>query len=146
MVLDVPAYCRFRDMSNRPNVVAATPQGRQLRAQMSKFLPQDTRGIALKLGRQLCRSHARVALDTHVYVIRHDFQGMQRTMQFVSLERKQDFQALSHRPQQYRLAILRAKDEVIFERKDGVSVTCIPVMFHGQSITYCSTKFNYLTQ
>jgi hypothetical protein len=42
---------------------------------VSKLLTQETRGVTLELGCQLRRGHARIALDKHVHVIRHDFQG-----------------------------------------------------------------------
>ena len=81
-----------------------------------------------------------------MYVVRHDFQGMQGHMQFISFGRQQHFQPCCHRTDQDRLAILRAEDEVIFEREDGASVACIPVMFHITSIAQCSMNNNYLTQ
>ncbi len=67
-------------------------------------------------------------------MIWHHFQGMQRDMQLGSLGSQQRFQAFRDRSQQYRLAILRAEDKVIFERKDGASIACIPLMFHTKSI------------
>ena len=81
-----------------------------------------------------------------MYVIWHDFQGMQRDMQLVSLQSQQGFQAFCHRPLQNRLAILRAEDKVVFERKNRASVACIPVLFHTQSIARCSMNNNYLTR
>ena len=112
---------------------------------MSKFLAQDTRGVAFELGGQLGRCHTRITLHKHMYVIRHHFQGMQRDMQFGSLRSKQGFQAFRHRAKQHRLTIFRAENEVIFERKDRASVACIPVMFHAQNIVRCLVNNNYLT-
>ena len=56
------------------------------------------------------------------------------------------FQALGNTINQDCLAILRAENEVIFERKDSASIACIPLMFHAKSIAVCSMNNNYLTE
>src|SRR5262249_8392153 len=146
LVLDVTAHGCFRHVADRSDVVAATPQGRQLRAQMPKLLPQDSGRVALKLGSQLRRSHPRITLDKQMHVVRHHFQRMQRRLEFLSFYSQQGFEALCHRADQHRLAILGAKNEAIFERKYCVSITCIPVMFHTQSIVRCLMSINNLTR
>jgi hypothetical protein len=108
-------------------------------------LAQHARGGALELCRQRRRSHPRITLDKHMYVVRHDFQGMQRDMPFISFDSQQHFQPFCHRSHQERLAILGTENEVIFERKDCASLACIPLMFPTKSRAVCSMKNTYLT-
>src|SRR5262249_54657070 len=145
LVFDVAAHRGFRDVANRADIVAATPQRRQLRAQMPEFLPQDTRGVAFELCRKLRRSHAGIALNTQVDVIRHHVQCVQRGFQLLSFRGQQRLQAFGDRPLQYRLAVLGAENEVILERKDRASVACIPALFHARSIALCLMNSNHLT-
>jgi hypothetical protein len=71
---------------------------------------------------------------------------MQRDFQLLCFRCQQHFQAFCYRTNKHRLAILRAENEVIFQRKYCASVACLPVMFHAQSIAVCSMNNNYLTQ
>ena len=112
---------------------------------MPKLVPQYTRGGALELSSQLRRSHARIALDNHVHVIGHHVQGMQGHLKFVGFRSQQRFQAFCHSPLHNRLTVLRAENEVIFERKDRASIACIPLMFPTKSRAVCSMKNTYLT-
>ena len=79
-------------------------------------------------------------------MIGHDFQRMQRGLEFSGFAVQQDFQAFVNRSHQDRFAVLRAEDEVILEGEDRASVACIPVMFHTTSIAHRLINYNYLTQ
>ena len=135
---------RFRHVPDTPDVIRTTPQRRQLRAQMPQLWPQHPRRVALQVGRHLGRSHARVALDTQVDVIRPDLHGMPRERPLSRLGRHQGLQPRLARPRQDLLAVLGTEHEGICERKDGASVTCRPMVFQAKSRACCSMRFHYL--
>ena len=80
---DIASHGCFRHTPYTRYEIAPTPQRRQLRAQKAKLLPQDARGIALELCRNLGRRQSRIALDKEMHMVRHHFHGMQRQPQLL---------------------------------------------------------------
>ena len=71
---DVVADGLVAHVSDRPGVVAATPQGRQTAAQRRKLLPQVVRRAPLDAVDNLGDAQDRISLKKQVHVVRHNFE------------------------------------------------------------------------
>ena len=142
LVLNIAAYRCLRHTTYRTNEIASTPQRRQLRAQMPKLLPQETRRVALQLRSNFGRSYIRSTLHKQMHMIGHDFHGVQRQSQLLGFHHQEFLQSDFHRTAQDRFTVFWAKHKVILQREDSPSIVRIALMFHTLSISNVLDNIN----
>ncbi len=92
LLFDVPLYGFLGDLADCANVVTPAPHARKTGAQLWILQTQPPRGISLEWVGETLRCFAWVALDKQVNVVGHDFQRLNRDVQFLRLLIKQGAQ------------------------------------------------------
>jgi hypothetical protein len=139
LLLDIAPDCRIADGSCGPNVVGPGPQCWQLRTQVWKLLPKQTRGVAFELVGKKLRRVGWLAGNNEMDVFRHHFQAFDLDLQGGCFFVEQFFQSLFNRANEHLLAILRAphKMQVQVENTSGV----LPVSLRTHVVEYSTMLY-----
>ena len=134
LVGDIPPNSLLRDCADAAHLVTAAPHAGQPRLEPRKFASQFVRREAFELRRNMRGSEARVGLDKQVNVVRHNFQRVNRGVQFLRFAIKQLPQSLLDGTNEYFESVLRTPDEVILERVQGSDADSVAIVNHTSSV------------
>lgn len=132
--LDVVLYRLFGNTSGRADKVATRPQRRQAGLEVRELLSQHSGGVTLELIGKALGRFGGVGAEEHMNVVGHDFKRLERHVYLCGLLSQKFFQSLFNLANQHRTAVLKAKDEVAFERKYRPAVFAIPSVCHALSV------------
>src|SRR5215210_5004497 len=121
---DVAFYRLIRDASGSAHVIRATPQGRHTASQMPVALPQDARGVALELVRQLGRGEVWRGFHEQMHVVGLYNEVFHLNLKRLRLLSEQRFEVSSNAIDQHGYAVLRAPHKVIVQVADATG--CVP--------------------
>lgn len=113
---DVFTNRSFGDVADRPRVVRTTPQTWKHTPKIIKFFAHHARRITFELSDDVRDGQRRVTFKKQVNVVGLNEQRVNLSFKFRSLFREQFCEAICDVINQYRLAILRTKDDCVFER------------------------------
>src|SRR5882672_1972951 len=130
LILDVFPDGRLGHVTDRADVITATPKSRKSRFQERKLFAQYAGSEALELRRDVRGGQRRIGFHEHVNVIRHDLKRVYFRVEFSRLLVQQLFQTFSHWAAENRLAVFRTKHQVVFESEDRAGVPSITSVNH----------------
>lgn len=102
---------------------------------MSILLAKNAGSKSFELISQSLRGFSGIGLDEQVNVVRLDFQGFDFYVQFFGLLVKQVLKVFGNFANQYRAAVLRAPDQVIFQGENTPGIYAIPLVIHAVSLS-----------
>ena len=118
----VPSHACLGNGSARPRVVAATPQRRQPRTQRRKLGTQVVRRAALEAVHDLGHRTCGIQFKEQMHVVGHDFECVDRGVQFSGDLSQQLNQSLFYRSNKHRSPVLRTPYQVKLQGKDSTRV------------------------
>lgn len=134
LILDISPNGFFRNMTNRLNIVGASPKAWQSLSQAFKFLTQSSGSVAFELLNNIMGTIDRRCFNEQMNMIGHNFQVLNRYIDFGGFLKKKLSKPCLDQANQNFPPILGAPYNMIPKIKDCLITSCPACIIHPNII------------